>query len=475
MNFIHSLSLPKLAPIFQIEKSGWLKYFLLLIGFCLALLVLKFKFIAIAIVAGLIGSIILLFNPEAALLVNINLGQLYIQHGFSMAALLLSMVSWILYMVLKKPKIFISFQSKLVFIFGIWLLLTIPFSSGGLLYGLRYSVRLLIPVILFFSITTILKTEKQLLRFILFLILTGLGLSIFGNIQYFFQVPIFSHIITDRGSIILPLGPFGDPVAYGAQLLAILGLSFAKFLSEPRGKRKTIFFFIFLAVTSSLIASLNRGAIIGFVASALVMLFLNRKGGIRLILFSIVALIILSQVGFNQLISNKIETIFTETKYKSGHFGKRYEASLAGLDALREKPQLLILGSGVFTYMDTVLPYLSTGSVKHSGNTNAFILFLVELGIFGFGIFVWIIGLALKNLYFLQRSFKLPGDLPKASLCQGLFASLVGLLVMSIVNTIWDMTLFWVILTLPVVIKVLGDTPKEGPNQQFLLRQNGNV
>lgn len=460
-NFINSFSISKHDPIFQNQKLGWMKYLLVLLGFCLALLVLKFKFYAVALVVGLVGGGCLLFNPEAALLVNVNVSQLYVQ--LTTETLLPLILSWILFMVNRKPKLFISFQSKLLFFLGIWVLLIAPFNSSGFLHGLRYSLRLLLPIGLFYMITTIIRTEKQLLRFILALIISGLGLSILGNIQLFFQVPIFPNVKTDPHSIILPLGPFGDPVAYGAQLTFILALCFSRLLGEPKGKIKKYFLFVLLAMIFSLFASLNRSAILGFGIFTILMLLFNWRGGLKLIIFIIIGLIILFQVGINELFVKKIETIATETHLKVGHFGDRLETSFAGLRLLRENPEYFIFGGGLNSYHNLIHPYLhSSGAIRHSTNTNAFIFFLVEMGIFGYLLLLWVIGLTLKDLYRMQKKFSESDDYVNSFISQGLFASLITLLFISLVNTIWDMNLFWFNLSLPVVMKEIWKVKNKG-------------
>lgn len=465
-NFLNSFQKydPDRSPI--INKG---LFFIFLIGFFLAGLALSAKWLSIPLLWGLMAIIIILIRVELALYVFLIVTQALVL--LSKPAFVLLLISWFLFIHREKPSFFFSTQGKVLF----WLILGTMIFSGvfegkGLLESL-FSFRDLIQVVLdsakfwanvllFFVIVTIINTKKELRRFINFLLFLGFSLSVIGMIQLFFQIPIFPTIRMDPNApMMLAAGIYGDPVAYGTQVAFLLMVSFAAFLSESVKRNKYYIIILILLLSFALLASLNRSAIFGIGIFLVLMIFLNKKAGFKFLIVLTVAVILISQSAVMNLFSQQMVSIKSNIVSQTGHFADRIESASAAIAVIKKAPAILLVGGGCNQYEKLVLPFLtSPTAIAAPSNTTAVAVFLIELGLPALILFLMILGITFRDLIQLQVAFKRSGDMEMYYLSQGMFASLMGMVTISLVNAIWFMELFWVNIALAVVIKKLSRT-----------------
>lgn len=428
---------------------------LLVYGLLVSGLAVKFGLSSVPAIIGVMVGVVILFNTEIALYVFILATQVLIFFAISLETFILLVVSWLLYVFRNRTRFFASAQSKVLIILTVWIIFnTGILSNDGLVQTLRNMFKLFVPITLFFAVITVIKSRRYLMRFIKFLLIIGAIISIIGLLQLFLQTPLFSYLKTDPTSPMQrAAGSIGDPVAYGTQVTFLLMLCFSALLGQPQGKYKIFLFFIMIALIFALLTSLNRSSILGLVMFVMVMLFLNRKASIKLIIFVAIVLILLSLTNFYDPFIKQIESIWITVPTPSEHFAVRLEAMTAGLKVIRDNPHILIFGGGVNSFDTLINPYVFSFGSKTYANTNAFIVFLIELGIAGFIIVLIIFWLTLRELSVLQKEFKKTEDHSMLYLSQGLFASFIALLLISLVNEIWFMHFFWINMALAVVIR----------------------
>jgi O-antigen ligase len=131
-------------------------------------------------------------------------------------------------------------------------------------------------MLLFFLALGSFRTEKQLKKFVWFLVILGFLVSFFGIIQHFtFNGKLYWFVaLTSAAS---PFGPFvdSDHFAGFVELTVPLGLALLLFRSYRRDQLPLLLLFIVLPV-GALILSASRGGIIGLILEIALLVYLSR-------------------------------------------------------------------------------------------------------------------------------------------------------------------------------------------------------
>lgn len=228
---------------------------------------------------------------------------------------------------------------------------------------------------------------------------------------------IMSVVIAVRGfmlhdgfykSAMFNLGSFlGDPNDYSLYMNMVLPLSYFMFLYEKKIMWKKIIYAVTatLALTSVII-SFSRGGFLGLLCTGIVMWLYSPRKAITGTLAILALMVTLFLVG-----ADWKETMSTSVDTSQSTAQTRLTAWTASLKVFVNNP----MGVGLYNTTSTMWEYVPTnrnpmryyGDVSHSLWLTA----LVEGGIIGFGIFIYLIYLNFRDTLNMRRLKELDDDL----------------------------------------------------------------
>ena len=286
----------------------------------------------------------------------------------------------------------------------------------------------------------VLRSETRQDIFLTVLILSGVLTSLYGIYQYVVGVPIdpawvdtssFEDLTTRAYST------FGNPNVMGEYLIIACSLSVGMFWKERRRFRKLCYFCATGVMGLALLATGSRGAMLGLAVSAAVFALFAEH---RLLPFGIAAVAAMPFVLPDSLKARFLGALAgtdSSTKYRMSIYG-------ACFGMIRDY-WLTGIGVGAFALVYPRYVYAASNSY-HSH--NLFLQVLIELGVFGFAVFLLLL------LTWAQRLCRaIARDKTRHRFLTGVVLSgMTGLLVQGLTDHLWFnyriVLLFWIVIGL---------------------------
>ena len=274
----------------------------------------------------------------------------------------------------------------------IFLLLFIVFSSLFLIHSgvyLKMSLEALFfkwgeYIFIFLIIEDTLVNRKRIRNAIAILLTMGGIVAIDALSQKFFGWEFLRGRQIKRGMYFIT-GPFSHHNSLAAYLVCILALMLALF-SCTKFKNKIYhfgLFFIAILLGLSFLFTFSRGGWIGFIAVALLMLFLSRKWKVILPVTFIFILLVVLVPAIRE------RAIFI---FQAGGDANRFSAWKGAWAMIKENP---FLGKGLGTFMAYFPKYAPGLGIQYAH--NSFLQIWAETGIFSLLSFLIFLGLLIYN------------------------------------------------------------------------------
>jgi len=243
--------------------------------------------------------------------------------------------------------------------------------------------------LIFFLVINNIKSQRQLKKVILALVISAFCLSIFGMVQkatwngkiYWFRE------LRYRGE---PFGPYVNRNHYAGLMEMVVPLALAALVITRSKDKKIILGFMALIMASTIFISLSRGGMLAFLGS---ILFISLAFLLSRTLKKHLSFIILLLIGiflfilYLQLFSSVADrflTLIDPDKLSS------QQRPLVWRDTLRITADFPLLGTGLGTFKDIFPKYKTFGSQSiYLYTENDYLQLLSETGIIGFLIAFW--------------------------------------------------------------------------------------
>lgn len=328
-------------------------------------------------------------------------------------------------------------------------------------------------IFIYFMLIESLNNDRKIKILLTIIILSAILISMDAGIQYFRGVDLL------RGYGLARLtASFPSANAFGAWLIIVIPLFLGLLISGRIQAKvcKIALSILIILLFLCLLATYARGAWLGFVVSIVFMyLFIfksltsrAKKLYIYVCAGLLVGLIVLpssvkGKIGiigrfdfkFGQTVGERIKTTIN---IKDGSNLIRLNLWHEALDIIEDFP---VFGSGLNTYSVVARSYKITeggGVYPH----NSFIQKTAETGLFGLGVFLWVLYVFFKiNLQYLNRK--------KDYLVLGLLSGILAFLIHAFFDThlysLQLVVLFWYMLGLTVAVIKLGSNFHQGLNR----------
>ncbi|GAB4114415.1 MAG: hypothetical protein Kow00103_08140 [Candidatus Caldatribacteriota bacterium] len=349
--------------------------------------------------------------------------------------------------------------------------------------------------LLFFIVINNVKEEKQIYRFLYFLILLGSLFGIYGILQY--NGIDFSFWIRNIGRQQV-FGLFGNVNYFAEYLIIPLPVAISFFFIFRNKFHKILVFFSIIVMGLSLIFTFTRGSYLALGVALIVMflLFLSSQGKgflkknkkiflLIIILIFIISILFIVPNPLNQTgtVLSKIKERITLTQLaEDNSFKARLATWKSALIMIKERPWLG-LGIGTFKYnsLRYIAKFLEQGENRSfypalisTEAHNEYLQFWAEIGIFGLLIFIWIIVSYFK--YCLKMIKKIEDEA-----AQGILIGMIGAVVAILVDSIFgfplhlpaSVSLFWLIIALSITIIRIKVCAEE--NKKFVKKIDKSV
>lgn len=304
--------------------------------------------------------------------------------------------------------------------------------------GFRASMQYLLT---FFIVVRLLRDERDFQMMYNVMILFATAFAIHGIYQYIIGVPIPSNW-TDRAETEVRtrvFSIFSNPNIMGAYMALFAPLAIGQAYASESAARKVLYWFCGLCMCGACLFTMSRGAWLGLaVAAVFFVLIIDR----RLFLLMLVCGIAACFLPFVQSrISYLFTTNFQESNNRAGR-AKRWSTALKYVD--HDNAWAGGLGYGIYGGAVAVQNKINQ-NYEYMYVDNYYVKILTENGIIGLASLLFsMLGLTWNGFKAITRA---PGR--KKPLCVGLLAGLLGMLVQSIFESIWEepymMALFFVI------------------------------
>jgi len=342
--------------------------------------------------------------------------------------------------------------------------------------------------LLYFVISNNISDERQISRILNILLIIGGLFGIYGILQY--NGIDFSFWLRNIGRQQV-FGLFGNVNYFAEYLIVPLSIAVSLYFATQNKLKKILLLIGIIAMGASLTATFTRGSYLGFGVSLIFMSFLflisrgknfikkNRK--IFIIILTIVIIITFLFIIPTPL--NKSGTAIEKIKSRISISQLTQSSSIKRRIAIWKFSTLMIkdhplLGSGIGTYKYNTLKYQAEFFKQGENRSlyphgfaekahNEYLQLWAEMGIVGFGIFIWLIisyfGCGIKILRKIKDEYK-----------QGIIIGLMGVVMAVLVDGIFGfplhlpatIILFWMALGLTVAF---GESEKDRKKPEVIL------
>jgi O-antigen ligase len=438
------LELPTLVKLFIILIAfcigasfwvlPWYVVAFLFVGFCIGLAI--FLDLYIAIIVFIIGTF---FHPTYWVP---QLQELHLARNLAFGILLIWGFHIIIYRDFKIEK---APQNILIAVFfTIGFLSTLKDFDYSFPFFLEVSSKALA---IYFTIANLVKSRKQLLFLVWFLVAINFISALVGIYQYTHHIGVY---YAPEG--ILRISGFAeDANVYAMDLVISIPIAIAFIYACKKASVKAVLAGVILIIVAATILSFSRA---GLMQLATVM-FLSV--GIRLIkknkFLGIMAMVIAIAVMIPLVPQKYWERASTITQFSDPAIGKRLAGWKVGTDLFMENP-LIGVGFGMFRY-EYFMKSITSSDVRFKMGLDAHNLYIhtaAETGIFGLLFLILLIIFTFKYLSAAKKNFMTKGDLYLAEISSAIQISLLVYLLGGMFISYLQLLIFWIIIPLAVVL-----------------------
>lgn len=304
--------------------------------------------------------------------------------------------------------------------------------------GFRASMQYLLA---FFLVIRLIRDEKDFKLMYNVMILFATAFAIHGIYQYVIGVPIPSNW-TDRAETEVRtrvFSIFSNPNIMGAYMVLFAPLAIGQAYASETVPKKILYWFCGLCMCGACLFTMSRGAWLALaVAAVFFVLIVDRRLFLVMLVLGIVAC-------FLPFVQSRISYLFTtnfqESNNRAGR-AKRWSTALSYVD--HDHAWAGGLGYGIYGGAVAVQNKINQ-NYDYMYVDNYYVKILAENGIIGLATLLFsMLGLTWNGFKAISRA---KGR--KKPLCVGLLAGLLGILVQSIFESIWEepymMALFFVV------------------------------
>jgi len=298
---------------------------------------------------------------------------------------------------------------------------------------------------IFFMVVNILRDQKQIKRFLTFIILT----YVIVCLNSYFQIGHIPRVTAPFEG----LGSRAQPNTFSGYLMFIMAILSGFYLHARFFREKWLYGCLFLLGIPPFLYTFSRSGYVAIIAMFIALAFLTRKKR-TIIILGFLVIFILSPFWLPSPVVERIKTTFVGPKYELMGFPLQLERSagdriLSWNIAFKLWPQRPWLGYGV-SYIFLDIQYITV---------------LLETGVLGIFAFAWILVTIFRSVLRIYDKFK--ENIFAQALSLGYLAGFVGLLLHALtVNTfiiVRIMEPFWFITAMVIIIPQLEI--KEAPIQ----------
>ncbi len=313
--------------------------------------------------------------------------------------------------------------------------------------GLRNNLYIIINCVLAYYISAnLVRDEKTIKRVLFFSYLVAFISGIYAVMQYFDIEPIWEQVINPYG-IKRCVSTFGNPVFLSSFLVIMIPLSIASLINTKSGMEKFFYILLTAVMLAALFCTMARSSWMGMIVSMIVLIVAFRekikylKKWIYLLFFILfLAMLIPARWEgktrpFGYYVTDRLTSIFSIDKSGPAAY-QRFLIWLSAWDMAEQNP-VLGKGWGLFEmyfpfYQRRYLIEKKIAFRTHANNAhNVFLENLSQIGIVGFGIFLWLMTCVVM---FGMHQIRHISDNFKKTLAVGIFAGTCGILVDNILN-----------------------------------------
>ncbi|MFH1878692.1 MAG: O-antigen ligase family protein [Candidatus Omnitrophota bacterium] len=322
---------------------------------------------------GLVAILLsMLLSPEME--AGATSGRSIVIRAEDMVLIMVSL-TWLAKMAVKKAPLIR--QSPLNAPIGLYIAVMLFSTVRGMMFGdvlplkgLFYVLKISEYFILFFIVLNITTTEKQVRVFLTVLFLVSLIVGIYGN----------THI----GSVSRISAPFegeGEPNTLGGYLLFILSIAGGLLYCAKEHKLKLWMLLFFLL--PSFLFTLSRASYMAMFVSLFTFIVITKDKRVMILLFAAAVCFLLIFTAGPPVIRDRVLGAFIPEKTQS--LKKVGPISLGPSPAARVESW-----ANAFKYKIPKHPFFGVGITGGGFLDSQYILTLLETGIIGFGLFLWL-------------------------------------------------------------------------------------
>jgi len=277
----------------------------------------------------------------------------------------------------------------LLFIAGLFLFSAVSVYPQG---SLRELGLYLVSFLLFFVLVNQLDSKARLYRFLVIGLLAAFVVSLYGIYQYLIGIPVESAWVDmDRHPLLRTrvYSVFGNPNILAEYLVMLIPFGLALAWSARDGWKRSIFLGITGIMALTLLLTFSRGGWVGLAAALGFLAFLKDWRYLLL-------LIPLAFAGFAFLPQVVLERLLTI-------FSLEDTSNIYRLVVWQEAMEIIGdywatgVGLGHQSFME-IYPYYMITRIKTPFHVhNTYLQFLVETGIMGFALFIWLLASIMKQ------------------------------------------------------------------------------
>ncbi|PKM92870.1 MAG: hypothetical protein CVU80_01070 [Elusimicrobia bacterium HGW-Elusimicrobia-4] len=309
----------------------------------------------------------------------------------------------------------ISQLSKSIFVWFVFVVFMYLVSSNKHVAELEF-YRVIVATLSFFLFSNLYDDKQNRNTVIFFWIIGGFLSAVYGIMTHYGGFWIIRTPQVDR-----IFSTFGNPIFFAAFLIATIPLSVYKLIQEQEPSYKILWFFILISYLIALYFTKTRASWIAFIVSSIVFIFLSLNSKSKKLLLIFVLVI------FGFLFTLKTKNVWMR---QQGHL-------VIWRDSLRMLFAQPVLGVGIGSFHIKFPDYASdelkkiwpqTQNIVNDAHSE-FVQILAELGVVGFGIFLWILFSVFYNAH---QFYKRLHDREEFLIYTALFSSVIGLLVQNL-------------------------------------------
>lgn len=332
-------------------------------------------------------------------------------------------------------------------------------------------IKLTLNVVLFLLLARVLSHPRFRTSLIAVYLLTTLVVSVFGLRQWFFGAEALATWVDPTSNLVGTTRVYsylGNPNLLAGYLIPAVMLSGAAVFAWPRWTPKLLAGLSLLVNMACLVLTFSRGGWLGFVAGGFALLVLLvqfwsirfnafwKRWALPILMGGAVAFLVFSVATLDP-VRDRVMSIFAGRSDSSNNF--RINVWMAVLDMIKDRP-ILGIGPGNDAF-NQVYPLYQRPRYTALSAYSVFLEIAVEAGLLGLAVFLWLLTVTFGQGWRQMQRLRAVQS-PQAYWLMAALATMVGMLVHGLVDTVWYRpqvsTLWW--LMLAIVASYYSSKPK---------------